>query len=89
MAMTGCARRSLLPTEGDPRMLRLVLANLLSNAIEFGRTRAPAVIAVGWRLESAEVAYFVQDNGIGFEMSTEAVRQLGLSWALLNQPARL
>ena len=58
-----------LPTaEGDPTLLRLVFSNLLGNAVKFSRARTPAVMAVGWKQLGAEVAYFVQDNGVGFDM---------------------
>src|SRR5690606_23364843 len=40
------------------------------NAIKFSRDRSPAVIEIG-RTETAdgEVAYFVRDNGVGFDMA--------------------
>ena len=50
----------------DGNLLRHVLANLISNAVKFTRGRASATIQVGW--DDAEAAYFVRDNGIGFNM---------------------
>jgi PAS domain S-box-containing protein len=54
---------------GDPALIRLVFANLLANAIKFSRGRDPAIIHVGCEMTGpGEVAYFVQDNGVGFDM---------------------
>jgi signal transduction histidine kinase len=52
--------------QADPGLLRQVWANLLSNALKYSRARAVAQIEVGWRSEPG--AYFVRDNGAGFDM---------------------
>jgi PAS domain S-box-containing protein len=54
---------------GDPALLKQVWANLLSNAIKYSRGRTPAVVEVGCRRENGEDAYFVRDNGAGFDMT--------------------
>jgi PAS domain S-box-containing protein len=54
---------------GDRSMLRLVLDNLISNAIKFTRQRARAEIEIGCTAgDSNEVVVFVKDNGTGFDM---------------------
>jgi len=53
---------------GDKAMIRQVLTNLLSNAIKFTRPRSEAVIEFGYRPEPDGGAYFVMDNGVGFDM---------------------
>jgi PAS domain S-box-containing protein len=54
---------------GDRSMLRLVLVNLISNAIKFTRTRTQAEIEVGCADgNSADLVVFVRDNGVGFDM---------------------
>lgn len=54
---------------GDRSMLRLVLVNLISNAIKFTRQRARAEIEIGCAGGATnEVVVFVKDNGTGFDM---------------------
>ncbi len=58
----------LPPCEADPSLLQQVYVNLLSNALKFTRTRSPAVIEVGSRELEGHRVYFVEDNGVGFDM---------------------
>jgi signal transduction histidine kinase len=54
---------------GDRSMLRLVVANLVSNAVKFTRMRRPAEIEIGCvDRNEKEVEVFVRDNGAGFDM---------------------
>lgn len=53
---------------GDPVMLRQVIANLISNALKYTRSRTPAKIEIGAQIEDGETVYFVRDNGVGFDM---------------------
>jgi signal transduction histidine kinase len=53
---------------GDRSMLKLVIGNLLANAVKFTRMRAQAEIEIGCVDGENEVEVFVRDNGAGFEM---------------------
>jgi PAS domain S-box-containing protein len=53
---------------GDPRLVRLVLDNLLRNSWKFTGKRADARIEFG-RIDGEEPAFFVRDNGAGFDMA--------------------
>jgi signal transduction histidine kinase len=52
----------------DRGLMKMVLINLLSNALKFSRHRSPAVIEVGAQQRDGECAVFVRDNGVGFDM---------------------
>ena len=59
-----------LPTvNADPTLLSSVFMNLLDNALKYTRGRRPARVVIGIEEEtSAEVSFFVRDNGAGFDM---------------------
>jgi len=59
---------NLAPARADPTMLRLVIQNLLENAVKFTRGRDQAMIEIASRAGAGETVYFVRDNGVGFEM---------------------
>jgi len=53
----------------DRSMLKLVLANLVANAVKFTRMRTPAEIEIGSVDGNPnELQVFVRDNGAGFDM---------------------
>ncbi|MEW6667423.1 MAG: ATP-binding protein [Thermodesulfobacteriota bacterium] len=58
-----------MPAEGDAQLLRLALENLMANAWKFTGPRGQARIEVGVSERSGERAYFVRDNGVGFDMA--------------------
>ncbi len=61
--------RDALPrVSGDPRLLKLVFANLLGNAVKFTRKREAARIEVGARREDGYHVCYIRDNGDGFDM---------------------
>ncbi len=55
--------------EGDRQLLRILLQNLLENAWKYTARQADAHIAFGKELlETGETAFFVRDDGVGFDM---------------------
>jgi len=75
LTMEGDAHRidwrigDLAPVRADPVMVRLVVQNLLENALKFSRDREPAVIEIGSEAKADEVVTHVRDNGAGFDMA--------------------
>jgi signal transduction histidine kinase len=58
-----------LVAEGDCRLVRIVIENLLGNAWKFTRNVVPARIELGAEPSDDDIAYFVRDNGAGFDMT--------------------
>ncbi len=66
-----------LAANGDPTLLRLVLENLLGNAWKYSARTKKAQIVFGSASHEGRRAYFVRDNGAGFDMRS-ADRLFGL-----------
>jgi GAF domain-containing protein len=57
-----------LAADADPNLIRIVLENLLNNAWKFTSKQSAAQIEFGTVLHDGQKAYFVRDNGAGFDM---------------------
>jgi two-component system sensor histidine kinase/response regulator len=60
---------ALPEVECDRGLMKQVLANLISNAVKYTRQRKIAVIEIGEKAIDEEIAFFVRDNGVGFDMA--------------------
>lgn len=58
-----------LVVSGDRRMLQIVLDNLLGNAWKYTRHKPDARIEFGVTEHDGQRAFFVRDNGVGFNMA--------------------
>ena len=61
-----------ITVDGDPHLLLVVLKNLIGNAWKYTSKREKAVIEFGVVHQYGKRAYFVRDNGIGFDMALAA-----------------
>lgn len=57
-----------MSVEGDARLLAIVLENLLGNAWKYSGKQPQARIEMGTTSPDGRRAYFVRDNGAGFDM---------------------
>jgi signal transduction histidine kinase len=55
-----------LQADGDPKLLRVALENLMGNAVKFSSKKPDIIIEFGWDKEKN--AWFVRDYGAGFDM---------------------
>jgi signal transduction histidine kinase len=53
----------------DPALMRIAMQNLLQNAWKFTARTAKPVIHVGVLQREGKMLYFVDDNGVGFDMA--------------------
>ena len=58
-----------LTASGDARLLQIVMENLFGNACKFSRSRPVARIEFGRTTRDGRPAYFVRDDGVGFDMT--------------------
>jgi light-regulated signal transduction histidine kinase (bacteriophytochrome) len=58
--------------QADPRLLKQVFVNLLSNAFKYTRREEVALIEIGSQSLSGQEVYYVRDNGVGFDMGRAA-----------------
>lgn len=59
----------LPPAFGDAGLLRQVMMNLVENALKYTRPREEAVITIAGEDRGDMTAYWVRDNGVGFDMA--------------------
>ncbi|WP_092486662.1 response regulator [Desulfoscipio geothermicus] len=69
---------------GDPVMMRMLVSNILSNALKYTRTREIAMIEVSFSESENEYTFAVKDNGVGFDMRYSA-RLFGVFQRLHSQ----
>ncbi len=55
----------------DPRLIRILLFNLLDNAFKFSKNSEKPLIVFGSKKQEKNTVYYIQDNGIGFESNTD------------------
>jgi PAS domain S-box-containing protein len=53
----------------DPRLLKVVMENLLGNAWKYTSKCSDAIVEFGVEEKEKETVYFVRDNGAGFDMA--------------------
>jgi PAS domain S-box-containing protein len=58
-----------LRADADPMLVRALLENLIGNAFKFTGPRARPRVEVGLVERDGERAFFVRDNGVGFDMA--------------------
>ena len=57
-----------MSASADPRLARILLTNLISNAFKFTSKQPVARIEIGTEIVDGETRLFVRDNGVGFDM---------------------
>jgi len=57
-----------LTASGDAGLVRILVANLISNAWKFTRDKPQPEITIGSERVAGETRLFVRDNGVGFDM---------------------
>ena len=58
-----------MTNDGDKNLLGLVLQNLLGNAWKYTSKTAEPRIEMGTIQRNSKMAYFIRDNGVGFDMA--------------------
>ncbi|HEY4207047.1 MAG TPA: ATP-binding protein, partial [Puia sp.] len=53
--------------KGDINAIRQVWINLISNAVKYSAKKSAPLIEIGFISRKGETAFFVKDNGVGFD----------------------
>jgi signal transduction histidine kinase len=53
---------------GDEGLLKQVWMNLISNALKYSSKNPHPAIEIGWKELPSGAAYYIKDNGVGFDM---------------------
>lgn len=64
-----CIIQPQLAATGDAQLMKLALGKLFDNAWKYAAHMGPAIIEFGNKEYSDGQAFFVRDNGVGFDMS--------------------
>ncbi len=65
---TNVLKHKLPHIQGDKAMLRVVLVNLISNAVKFSSKSPDPLIETGCGTAEGENVFYIRDNGAGFDM---------------------
>ncbi|MHA1558021.1 MAG: GAF domain-containing sensor histidine kinase [Candidatus Heimdallarchaeota archaeon] len=57
----------------DSRLIRMLLFNLLDNAFKFSKNSEQPLIVLGSKKQEKNTVYYIQDNGIGFDIDAEKI----------------
>lgn len=57
---------------GDPTLIKIALENLIGNAWKYTGKTAQAIVSVGQEQNDGRLAFFVRDNGAGFDPDNAA-----------------
>jgi signal transduction histidine kinase len=63
-----CVAGALPACDADPGLVRQVFMNLIGNAFKYSAKAARPRVEIGCERREGEDAYFVRDNGVGFDM---------------------
>ena len=58
-----------LEVYADPRLIEVLLENLIGNALKFTEGTDPSVVSFGMKHTRGTMAFYVRDNGVGFDSS--------------------
>jgi light-regulated signal transduction histidine kinase (bacteriophytochrome) len=58
--------------EADTNMVKVIFTNLITNAVKYTSKRGKARIVIGNERKDDEIQFFIQDNGVGFDMKYKA-----------------
>lgn len=63
-----CSLATDCKVQGDPQLLRMLMQNLIENALKYSRGKASPKVEFGQERIDGERVFFVRDNGVGFDM---------------------